>query len=302
MTSPGTHQQETFLLIRFMYVSVAAAVVTIVLKAAAAAVTGSVGFLSDALESTVNLVAAVVAVLALKVAARPADESHHFGHGTSEYVSALVEGVMILIAATAIIVTSVQRLMDPQPLEAVGVGLVLTTVASGLNGLVGAFLLRQGRKYRSATLSADGQHLITDVWTSVGVLIGIAAVWLTGWHWLDPAIALAVGANILVTGYRLLRDSLSSLINRSLTDSDHERIDAVLAQFRARHPVDFLPPRTVSLGRQRLVHLVMGTPPGWNVERAHDVAAELETTLEAALPGTDTIVHIEPWESMGDRE
>ncbi|QGU05569.1 cation diffusion facilitator family transporter [Corynebacterium comes] len=298
MISRRTHQQETALLIRFMYVSVAAAVLTIILKSAAAAITGSVGFLSDALESTVNLVAAVVAIFALRVAARPADSSHHFGHGKSEYVSALVEGMMIFIAAAAIILTSVQRLMDPQPLESVGIGLVLTTAASVLNGLVGVFLLRQGRRYRSATLSADGRHLITDVWTSVGVLVGIAAVWLTGWHWLDPAIALAVGANILVTGYGLLRDSLSSLISQSLSAADHDIIDAVLGQFRGRYPVDFAPPRTVSLGRQRLVNLVMGTPPAWSVEQAHNVATELETALEAALPGTDTIVHIEPWERM----
>lgn len=295
---PNTHQEETRLLIRFMYISVVAAVITIILKAAAAAITGSVGFLSDALESTVNLVAAVVAIFALKIAAKPADDNHHFGHGKSEYVSALVEGMMIFIAAAAIILTSVQRLMDPQPLESVGIGLVLTTIASVLNGLVGVFLLRQGRRYRSATLEADGQHLITDVWTSVGVLVGIAAVWLSGWHWLDPAIAMAVGVNILFTGYKLLRDSLSSLISQALPRVDHDRIDSVFDQFRATYPVDFATPRTSSFGRQRHVTVVMGTPPTWNVEQAHNVATELESAIDSVLPGTDTIVHVEPWERL----
>ena len=293
-----THQEESRLLIRFMYLSVAAAVATILLKAGAAAITGSVGFLSDALESTVNLVAAIVAIFALRVAARPADENHHFGHGKSEYVSALVEGMMIFIAAAAIIFTAVQRLLNPQPLEEVGIGLVLTTLASALNGAVGFFLLRQGRRYRSATLQADAHHLLTDVWTSVGVVVGIAAVWLTGWAWLDPAIALAVGANILVTGYRLLRGSLSSLIGEALPPAELQLIDATLDRFRGLYPVDFTAPRTASYGRERRVTLVMGTPPEWTVARAHRVSDEVEAAIDADLPGTDSVVHFEPWERL----
>lgn len=285
---------ESRLLIRFMYLSVAVAIATIILKAAAAAITGSVGFLSDALESTVNLVAAVVAIAALKIAARPADANHNFGHGKSEYVSALVEGMMIFIAAAAIIITAVQRLLDPQPLEAVGIGLVLTTAASLLNGAVGWFLFRQGRRYRSATLSADGQHLLTDVWTSVGVIVGIAAVWLTGWAWLDPAIALAVGANIMITGYRLLRGSLSSLISEALPETEIDAIDSALNQLRRRHPVEFSALRTAAYGRERRITLTLSTPADWTVARAHEIADEVESAIDEQLPGAHVTVHIEP--------
>ena len=176
----------------------------------------------NALESGVNLVAAVVGLVALRIAARPADANHHFGHGKAEYVSALVEGAMIFVAAALIIFTSVQRLLEPQPLEQVGLGLGLTIVASVLNLAVGLALLWAGKQYQSAALSADGHHLITDVWTSAGVVVGIAAVTVTGWYWLDPVIALAVGANIRWTGYRLLKQSLSGLLSASLPAEDLE--------------------------------------------------------------------------------
>lgn len=172
---PSPRRSEQRLLERFMLLAIVMAIVTIGLKVVAAVLTGSVGFLSDALESGVNLVAAVVGLVALRIAARPADANHPFGHGKAEYVSALVEGAMIFVAATLIIFTSVQRLLSPQPLEQLGLGLVLTTLASGLNLIVGLVLLRAGKRYRSATLSADGHHLLTDVWTSAGVLVGIAA-------------------------------------------------------------------------------------------------------------------------------
>lgn len=210
-----------------MLLSILAAVVTIGLKVAAAVLTGSVGFLSDALESGVNLVAAVVGLVAVRIADRPADANHHFGHGKAEYVSALVEGAMIFVAAALIIWTSLQRLLDPQPLEQVGLGLVLTTLASVINLLVGLVLLRVGKRHRSAALSADGHHLLTDVWTSAGVLVGIAVVAVTGWYWLDPVIALAVGANILWTGYRLLQQSLTGLLSAALPAEELEKLGTV---------------------------------------------------------------------------
>ncbi len=213
---PESRQQQDRLLFRFMLLSLAAAVVTIVLKASAAWATGSVGFLSDALESGVNLVAAVVALIALRVAARPPDASHHFGHGKAEYVSALVEGAMIFVAATAIIWTAIERLISPVPLVQPGLGLALSTVASVINLGVGLTLLRVGRTHRSITLVADGKHLLTDVWTSAGVIVGIALVAVTGWEPLDPIVALAVGVNILWTGYRLLRGSVSGLLSAAL--------------------------------------------------------------------------------------
>lgn len=204
MSSIGSEQR---ILERFMQLSIAAAVATIILKALAAWFTGSVGFLSDAFESLVNLVAAVAGFYALRIASKPADDNHQFGHGKAEYVSALVEGAMIFIAAGMIVYTAIQRFFVPQPIEEPGWGLALSTLSSVLNGAVGIALIHAGKRYRSATLEADGHHLLTDVWTSVGVLVGIAAVFLTGWWWLDPVVALAVGINILWTGYSLLRDS-----------------------------------------------------------------------------------------------
>lgn len=277
-----------------MWLAIAAAVVTIVLKVLAAALTGSVGFLSDALESGVNLVAAVVGLVALRVAARPADATHHFGHGKAEYVSALVEGAMIFVAAAMIIWSAIQRLFDPQPLEQVGLGLVLTTAAALLNLVVGLVLIRAGKRHRSVTLQADGQHLLTDVWTSIGVLIGIAAVAATGWYWLDPVIALLVGTNILWTGYRLLKQSLSGLLSASLPDEELETVTAVLEDFQAEHNVIFASPRTVESGRDRYIYLVMGVPDAWSVAQAHVLADRLEKRVAEALPGAGTFIHVEP--------
>ena len=285
---------EDRLLFRFMLLSLAAAVVTIVLKVAAAVITGSVGFLSDAMESGVNLVAAVVALFALRVAARPSDASHHFGHGKAEYLSALVEGAMIFVAATAIVWTSIQRLLAPAPVTQPGIGLALSTLASLINLAVGLTLQRVGRAHRSMTLVADGKHLLTDVWTSVGVLVGIALVALTGWQPLDPIVALAVGMNILWTGFRLLRGSVSGLLSATLPESERQQIDTVLERYRTGRGVAFAPLRTVESGRQRFVFVVLTVPPDWTVQAAHDMTEQLEADIDAILPGTETFVHVEP--------
>ena len=285
---------EDRLLFRFMLLSLAAAVVTIVLKVAAAVITGSVGFLSDAMESGVNLVAAVVALFALRVAARPSDASHHFGHGKAEYLSALVEGAMIFVAATAIVWTSIQRLLAPAPVTQPGIGLALSTLASLINLAVGLTLQRVGRAHRSMTLVADGKHLLTDVWTSVGVLVGIALVALTGWQPLDPIVALAVGVNILWTGFRLLRGSVSGLLSATLPEQERLQIDTVLERYRTGRGVGFAPLRTVESGRQRFVFVVLTVPPDWTVQAAHDMTEQLEADIDAILPGTETFVHVEP--------
>ena len=285
---------EDRLLFRFMLLSLAAAVVTIVLKVAAAVITGSVGFLSDAMESGVNLVAAVVALFALRVAARPSDASHHFGHGKAEYLSALVEGAMIFVAATAIVWTSIQRLLAPAPVTQPGIGLALSTLASLINLAVGLTLQRVGRAHRSVTLVADGKHLLTDVWTSVGVLVGIALVALTGWQPLDPIVALAVGVNILWTGFRLLRGSVSGLLSATLPEQERLQIDTVLERYRTGRGVGFAPLRTVESGRQRFVFVVLTVPPDWTVQAAHDMTEQLEADIDAILPGTETFVHVEP--------
>lgn len=285
---------EQLLLERFMKLSIATAVATIVLKVIAAAVTGSVGFLSDALESGVNLVAAVVGFVAIKIAAKPADANHQFGHGKAEYVSALVEGAMIFVAAAMIIYTAIRRFMEPQPLEQPGLGLLLSLVASVLNLGVGLLLLRAGKKYRSATLQADGKHLLADVWTSVGVLLGIGAVTLTGWLWLDPVIALAVGINILWTGYKLLKVSLSSLLSESLPKEEHAQLDGLLNELEERHDVEITSRRTVASGRNRLVYLTMDVPGQWTVLHSHTIADRIEDAIDELFPGAEVFIHVEP--------
>ncbi|KDE10403.1 cation diffusion facilitator family transporter [Rhodococcus aetherivorans] len=293
-STPESRQRQDRLLFRFMLLSLAAAVVTIVLKASAAWATGSVGFLSDALESGVNLVAAVVALIALRVAARPPDASHHFGHGKAEYVSALVEGAMIFVAATAIVWTAIERLISPIPLVQPGLGLALTTVASLINLAVGITLQRVGRTHRSITLVADGKHLLTDVWTSAGVIVGIVLVTVTGWEPLDPIVALVVGVNILWTGYRLLRGSVSGLLSAALPQHEQDQVNAVLDRFRAECPVEFAPLRTVESGRQRQVFVVVTVPGDWTVRTAHDMADRIEAAIDAVLPHTETFIHVEP--------
>lgn len=285
---------EQLLLERFMKLSIAAAVVTIVLKVIAAAVTGSVGFLSDALESGVNLVAAVVGFIAIKIAAKPADANHQFGHGKAEYVSALVEGAMIFVAAAMIIYTAIRRLLHPLPLEQPSVGLLLSLIAAVVNLVVGVMLVRAGKQYRSSTLQADGQHLLTDVWTSVGVIVGIGAVALTGWLWLDPVIALAVGINILWTGYKLLKESLSSLLSESLPKEEHAQLDALLNELEDHHQVSFTSRRTVAAGRQRLVYLTMDVPGEWTVLHSHTIADRIEDAIDELFPGAEVFIHVEP--------
>ena len=285
---------EQLLLERFMKLSIATAVATIALKIVAAAVTGSVGFLSDALESGVNLVAAVVGFVAIRIAAKPADANHQFGHGKAEYVSALVEGAMIFVAAAMIIYTAIRRLLDPQPLEQPGLGLLLSLVASLLNLGVGFLLVRAGKQHRSATLQADGKHLLTDVWTSVGVIVGIGAVTLTGWLWLDPIIAFAVGLNILWTGYKLLKESLSSLLSESLPKKEHGQLDALLNELEDHHQVSFTSRRTVAAGRQRLVYLTMDVPGEWTVLHSHTIADRIEDAIDELFPGAEVFIHVEP--------
>lgn len=291
-----THGTQQRTLVRLMWLSVAAAIVTIALKAAAAAVTGSVGFLSDALESGVNLVAALVGLWAIRVAARPADLGHHFGHGKAEYLSAAVEGSLIFVAAIAIVWTSVERLLDPIPLDQPGVGLVLSTIASLVNLGVGVTLVRIGRRERSIAVEADGRHLLTDVITSAGVLVGIALVAIFDWYVLDPIVALGVGVNILYTGYGLLRRSVTGLLDAAISPHEMQRVEAVLAGFRERDRIDFHALRSRESGRQRFIYVHLLVPGDWTVKRGHDLADELSDAVSGVLHGAHTFVHIEPIE------
>jgi cation diffusion facilitator family transporter len=280
-------------LTRFAWLSIAAAVMTIGLKSGAYLLTGSVGLLSDAAESGVNLIAAVVALVALHIAARPADENHNFGHGKAEYFSAGIEGLMIFVAAGFILFTSVQRFMHPAALESVGLGLAISTVATAVNGAVGLVLLRAGASHRSVTLTADGKHLLTDVWTSFGVIVGVLLVALTGWERLDPIVAALVGVNILVTGFRLVSQSLTSLLDAAMPAEDLAQVTAVLDRMRTAD-LDFADLRTRESGRHRFVSLTVLVPADWTVERGHALADDVEVAITTDLPYTDVQTHLEP--------
>lgn len=281
-------------LTRFAWLSIAAALTTMALKTAAWAVTGSVGLLSDAAESIVNLVAAVVALVTLRIAVRPPDAGHNFGHAKAEYFSASVEAVMIFVAAIAIMVTSVERFIHPRPLENVGVGLAVSAVAAVVNGVVAGVLIRAGRRYRSLALTADGRHLLTDVWTSVGVVVGVVAVAVTGVERIDPVVAFLVGVNIVVTGVRLLVRSVSGLMDHAIPAADRSRLDAVLTTFAADHGVSVHSVRTRDVGRDQLVTLHLVVPGGWSVHDGHTLLGELEDAITRALPHTYVQTHLEP--------
>lgn len=280
---------------RYAYLAIGAAVATIALKTWAWSATGSVGLLSDAAESVVNLVAAVVALVALRVSAMPPDDDHNYGHSKAEYFSAAIEGVMIFIAAVVIIGSAVERFVSPQPIENVGLGLVVSAAASVINGLVGWVLIRAGRRHRSITLTADGKHLWTDVVTSVGVIVGIVAVAITGWTRLDPIIAFAVGINIIVTGWRLVVQSAGGLMDRTLPDDDNAVIVSVLRGF-VTDEVMFHGLRSRVSGPHRFASFDVLVPGSWTVARGHDLVENVEAAVRDALPDIDLAVHLEPRE------
>ena len=289
---------------RILWLSVAAALVTISLKTLAWWLTGSVGFLSDALESVVNLVAALVAMLMLHWATLPPDEQHRFGHEKAEYFSAGFEGGLIVLAAVAIGWTAVARLIHPQALDDVGVAAALSGVASVVNLAVGLTLIRVGRRSRSITVEADGRHLLTDVWTSVGVIVGVVIAAATGWHWLDPTVALLVALNIVITGISLLRRAGGGLMDRALPPAEQEALEGVLATYR-RDGTSFHAVRTRQAGQRSVVSLHVLVPGLWNVGRAHALVDGLERDIRSALPGAEVTTHIEPIEdpaSLADAE
>lgn len=279
----------------FILLSVAAAVATIVLKTAAWRLTGSVGLLSDAMESGVNLAAALGAFWALSLAAKPADRNHHYGHFKAEYFSSGLESVLIVLAALAIIHAAVARLLQPEPLEQLGIGLALSLVATALNGLVAWVLLRASRRFHSITLRADAHHLLTDVWTSCGVVLAIGLVKLTGLTILDPLIAIAVALNITVTGWNLLRETASGLLDRSLPEDEHERLLALLATHETED-IRFHALRTRVAGSRRFVAFHVLVPGRWTVQAGHDLCERLEQEIAVALPRSDVLTHLEPIE------
>lgn len=280
-------------LTRFAWLSIAASITTIVLKSGAYLLTNSVGFLSDAVESLVNLVAGVMALAMLIIAARPPDESHAYGHSKAEYFSSTTEGILILVAAGGIIFTAIQRLFNPQPLEQLGIGLIFSAVASVVNFAAARVLLKAGRRENSITLEADAQHLMTDVWTSIGIIIGIGIVALTGWQMLDPILAMLVGLNIVWTAYQLLRRSVAGLMDAALPEQEQKVIEAVMEKYRAKGVV-FHALRTRQSAARRFVSVHMLVPGAWTVHDAHHVAEDFEGDIRKELADAIVQTHLEP--------
>ena len=283
-------------LTRFAWVSIAAAVLTILLKTVAYFLTGSVGLLSDALESIVNLVGALMALAMLTVAARPADDDHTYGHSKAEYFSSGVEGTLILIAAVSIIWTAAPRLWNPQPLEQVGLGLAVSVGASVINLLAAYFILRAGKKYKSITLEANAHHLMTDVWTSVGVIAGVGLVALTGWERLDPIVAFIVAANIIWSGTRIVRASVLGLMDTALPEEERSTITKVLETYTAKG-IQFHALRTRQSGARRFVSFHVLVPDTWTVLEGHQLLEHIEADIRQTLPEITVFTHLEP---LGD--
>jgi cation diffusion facilitator family transporter len=280
-------------LTRYAWLSIAAAILTIGLKTYAYVLTGSVGLLSDALESLVNLAAAIMALAMLLVAARPADENHAYGHSKAEYFSSAIEGILILAAAASIAWAALQRLSSPQPIEEVGLGLAVSTIASAINLGVAQVLMRAGRRHHSITLEADARHLMTDVWTSVGVLIGIGLVSLTGWLFLDPIIALLVAANIVWAGVQLVQRSALGLMDTAIPEAELQRVRSVLDGYESRGVI-YHALRTRQSGARRFVSMHVLLPNHWSIEQGHALVEDLEADIRRALPNTTVFTHLEP--------
>ncbi len=279
-------------LTRFAWLSVAAAVLTIALKGIAYLLTGSVGLLSDALESIVNLAGALMALAMLTIAARPADEDHAYGHSKAEYFASGVEGMLILVAALGIAATAIPRLITPRPLEQVGLGIAVSVVASIINLFVSIVLSRAGKKYNSITLEADAQHLMTDVWTSAGVLLGVGAVSITGWGRLDPIIAILVAVNIIWSGVRIIRKSAFGLMDTALSVEEQNKIQKTLDHY-TQSGVQYHALRSRQSGVRKFVSLHVLVPGEWTVHKSHQLLENIEADIRNVIPGVTVFTHLE---------
>ena len=283
---------------RLLLASVAVAVVTIGMKTLAWYITGSVALLSDAMESLVNLASAIFALAMVTVAARPPDDDHPYGHHKAEYFSAGFEGVLIVAAAIGIIWAATHRLFDPQPISSVGWGLALSVGSSALNGLLAWVMFGVARAHRSVALDADARHLVTDVWTSAGVVVGVLGVVSTGWLWLDPLLAIAVALNILREGYRLIWRSSQGLMDEALEPEVLEKIQETLGQFAHRRGetdilrFDHLVTRRA--GQRRFLDLHMHMPASWTLGRAAALRTSVEQALMSAVPGLRASIQLLP--------
>lgn len=282
-------------LARYMWLSILAAIITISLKAAAYYLTGSVGLLSDALESIVNLVAAVSALLLLKIAEKPPDEDHVYGHTKAEYFSSIIEACLIIFAALSIGYTAIERILNPKPVEMVFLGLIVAASASIINLFLGLTLLKVGKKNNSITLQADGHHLITDVWTSVGVIIGVALVSITNIQILDPLVAMVVALNIVIIGYKIIKQSALGLMDTSLSNKELHKIIEILDTFKSKkisyHGIKSRQSATRSF---MSVHILV--PGSMTVQEGHDLLEEIEESIRRSFPKITVFTHLEPSE------
>lgn len=283
---------------RLLMASVVVALLTIGLKTAAWWVTDSVGLLSDAMESVVNLAGAVFGLMMVTIAARPADADHPYGHHKAEYFSSGFEGILIIVAAIGILAVSVHRLFEPQPLAQLDLGLALSVASSVLNGVLAWVMLRAAKVHRSVALEADGRHLITDVWTSVGVVLGLTLAAVTGWWWMDAVVAIAVALNILREGVRLVWQSSQGLMDESLEPDILANIDAVLKEFAFQRGdveiIRFDHITTRKAGQRRFVDLHMHMPASWTLGRAAAVRMTVEQALMSAVPGLRASIQLLP--------
>lgn len=289
-------------LTRYAWISIAAALLTLAIKTIAYLLTGSVGLLSDAVESIVNLVGALMALGMLTIAASPPDENHSYGHSKAEYFSSLVEGVLIIIAAGSIAYAAIERLINPKPLEQLGMGLAISVLASFINLGVSRILMKASKQYNSITLEADAQHLMTDVWTSAGVLTGLGIVTLTKWLPLDSIMGLVVAVNIIWTGFNLIRRSVSGLMDVALPESEQKAIESILEKYR-QQGVNFHAVRTRQSAARRFVSIHVLVPGEWTVHDSHHLAENIEYDIHAALGEAVVTTHVEPIEdeiSMDD--
>jgi cation diffusion facilitator family transporter len=280
---------------KYAWLSIAAALATMGLKTIAYFLTGSVGLLSDAIESLVNLVGATMALWMLTVAAREPDEDHAYGHTKAEYFSSGVEGSLILVGAVSIAAAAIQRLWVPRPLEQLGVGLAVSLTASLVNLVVARVLLRAGRRFESVTLAANAHHLLTDVWTSAGVVVGVGAVALTGWQRLDPIVALIVAGNIVWAGMRIVRDSVLGLLDTGLPVEERDAVRAAVERHLPQG-VQYHALRTRQSGARRFVSLHVLVPGGWTVNRGHELLERLEREIRHVVPSVTVFTHLESLE------
>lgn len=288
-------------LTRYAWISIAAAVATMALKTWAYGLTGSVGLLSDAIESIVNLVGGIMALAMLTVAAIPADEGHPHGHSKAEYFSSVIEGTLIVVAALSIGAAAVERLIAPRPLEQLGLGLAISIAASGVNLGVALLLLRVGKRFNSITLEANAQHLMTDVWTSVGVVGGVGMVALTGWHWLDPVVALLVALNIVWAGANIVRRSVSGLMDAALDPNDLAAVKEVLTRHEA-DGIQFHALRSRQAGSRKFVTVHVLAPGKWTIQRGHQLVDRIEEEIREAVPDAVVTTHLEPIEDAASWE